>query len=146
MRNIPRNWSVVSSPISRISSSGGYFWGQNHPQRLIIRTHLRAHLKLDNLYFVGYDRRLVAFIESVREHLNSIVVKLVRKSWPVEGERHDIVLVLAVVRIDAFEPWLYPDAMPVGTNSRQMWHTKLHFQTSQRSYIKEKGGRKMNGM
>ncbi len=53
-------------------------------------TYLCPHLEFNDLDFVGYDRWFVALVESVIEHLDCIVMKLVRKAWPVEGERHVI--------------------------------------------------------
>jgi hypothetical protein len=52
--------------------------------------YLCAHLELDDLDPVCYDGRFVALVESVVEHLNGIVVKLVRETRPVEGEGHFI--------------------------------------------------------
>lgn len=54
-------------------------------------TNLRTHLKLYNLNFVGYYGWFIALVERCIEHLNCIIVKLVRKSWPVESERHGMV-------------------------------------------------------
>lgn len=51
---------------------------------------LGAHLKLDDFYPVCDDWGLVAFVEGSIEHLDCIVVKLVRETRPVEGKRHDI--------------------------------------------------------
>lgn len=48
--------------------------------------HLCTHFKFDNLDSVRYDGRLIAFIEGSIEHLDGIVVKLVRKPRPVERE------------------------------------------------------------
>lgn len=60
------------------------------------RTHLCAHLQLDDLDLVCNDGWFIPLVECVVEHLDRICVKLVGKAGPLEGERHDRVQCNAV--------------------------------------------------
>ena len=87
-RKIPLNWSVVSSPISRTSSSGGCKARRCEWQKggLPTATDLGAHGQLDDLDLVCDDTRFVAFVESGIEELCSVRLELIGEARPVELE------------------------------------------------------------
>ena len=65
-------------------------------------TYFGTHLQLDDFNLVCYDRRFIALVESVIEHLDGIVVKLVRETRPVEGKRHSMLVPTVVVVVKRF--------------------------------------------
>ena len=86
---------MVRSPISRISSSGGYHTTRRRRNEQAepnsardARTHLGAHLQLYNLDLVCDDWGFGALVEGGVEHFDSVGMELVREAGPLERKGH----------------------------------------------------------
>lgn len=93
-RNIPRNCSVVRSPMSRTSSSGGWHATRGSDKQGLYdagtdgRTDLCAHLQLYDLDLICDDWWFGALVEGGVEHFDSVCMELVREAGPLKRKGH----------------------------------------------------------